>query len=645
MSSPSPSSSSDPPSSLAPVPAPPGPVPEAAAASRASRAPVYLGGFVDVFSYPKDSRALYLNPADVGAHLPLPGPIPLNVEHLQEAHVGWTLGLHLTRYGLFCVAVITAEEFFALLDRLCAASSVARTRADHHLPPNPTLEMLHTWLPELSLSSIHPDALPGTKGGDTPIFQHVALCAMGQRRGTVAVYGESLDWILSKFTSLSPEERGAIAEGYASPGPESLPEPHFTCSNEILMAKAIDAGFIKNRLEILKTDKGVAEVKAPTYLKASVQGLPANLDEVDSARGGEDPPTAAIATTPHPAAETTTMNQQQPFAAQAPAGGCEDLISVPRSTFMTMLQTNLDTMRQTSLGQRFGQPIDAPAAPPAQLRVPPPAAPFPVHPGYYPAPYHPQVDAQAQYLPYVPLPPPGAMPFAPPPLPDFYKYGGIPAPGYSPVAHPARPGKRKRDCDEEFEGPLFPGEIHKDVQSLSKSIAALQSELKDIKNSQQFPQPPPQPQLQPQAQPQPQPAPQLYPAPPQAFYHPAAGDHGYYVRYLNPFQASGGVPCAPGPQGVGEPQAPQVTVTHNGQQAAPQAGGGATGATAANVEQRQPEGGEACGAQQQQPPQPQPQQQQQPQQPQQQAFVEASTKPSQISQLQKIFCEELLNKT
>ncbi|AIU39541.1 proteinase/capsid scaffold protein [Equid gammaherpesvirus 5] len=631
-SSPSPPSPATHRASLEPSPPPPH-----KADIAGDRAPVYVGGFVDVFSYPKDSRALYLDPREIKAHLPLSDPIPLNVEHIHEAQVGWTLGLHATDYGLFCVGVITAADFFALVERLCAASSVARVGSGP-LPPNPVLEMLHTWLPELSLSSVHPDSIPDALNGNSPIFQHVSLCAMGLRRGTVAVYGESVEWILSKFTSLTQAEKKAIATRHASLDPASLPRPLFTCSNEILMAKAIDAGFIKNRLEILKTDKGVAEVNAPTYLKASVQGAPANLEE-EKERDSAPKPGACP---PSPPATTEPIMNQQQFSAQAPAGvaASDDLITVPRSTFMTMLQTNLDTMRQTCVAPRFGQQAEAPAAaaaPPSQMRLPI-VSPFPpAHSGYYPMPYHfqPPMDVQADttYVPYVHVPPPGVLPpFAP------HMYGGLMAPPtYSPVAHPARPGKRKRDGEDDYEsGPLFPGEIQRDFQSLSKSIAALQSEIKDIKNASAGQQLQPQPYL---------------PPPPPTIYHSAPGDaaaaQGYYVRYVSPYQAPvGGAQCVYGPQGVVEHAAPNAA-PQGVHQVAPQATGGATANSNGSCGQSAPCDTKEAGCGQPPQPQPQAQPQQQPQPPQQppQVVVEASTKPSQISQLQKIFCEELLNKT
>ncbi|BBB06466.1 capsid scaffold protein [Rhinolophus gammaherpesvirus 1] len=316
-----------------------------------------------------------------------------------------------------------------------------------------------------------------------------------------------------------------------------------------------------------------------------------------------------------------------------PAGTHEELISVPRSTFMSMLQTNLDTMKQSSIQKA---PLHAPEVPfchqtqPrfAPLSTYPPAAPPYFNPVYGP------LDVPGSYTPY--HPPPAAAFFNPwaqfPP--DLLRYAGNGL-SHSPASHPARPNKRKRDGEDDYEAPLFPGENQKDFHSLSKSIAAIQSELKDIRNSTMS-----QPKLVTQAN-----IPQYpQPTPPQAAVHaeyvdPArfqAGQGGYFIRYVNPFTQDG--VYAPGPpqvyqqphQTIPQPiptQAPPPTaaplhqqpVQHDAEDKRPQQ----------SESEKHPAPKEArASTASSQPAQ----------------VVEASSKPSQVSQLQKIFCDEILNK-
>lgn len=557
-------------------------------------AKVYVGGFVDVFSYPKQEKALYLDPDTISGHLPLSNPIPLNIEHILEAHVGWTIGLHVTKYGLFCLGVVTSDGFLNLVNKLCIDSNVAQS---HHtnLPPQPTLEMLHTWLPELSLSSIHPNNSPSVDKQNNCMFQHVSLCAMGKRRGTVAVYGYTLDWIISRFTSLSDQEKKTILSTYDSFNDLTLPQPDFTCSNEILMAKAIDASFIKNRLDILKTDKGVADVTAPTYLKASVQAHSTNPDPDQSV------PKTFTKITMNPSTFTTPISTQH-----------EDLISVPRSTFMSMLQTNLDTMKQSSI-QKAPNTLDNFVQQPHPQRLP--LLGYPGQVPYYGS-FCGPTDIQAGYTPYISHP--AVYLSLPQATQDFLKYGGI-GHMYSPIQHPARPNKRKRDGDDEYESPLFPGEIQKDFQSLSKSITAIQNELKDIKNSTitqtKVPTPPiHQPYTTHQTQ-------AIYPP---EFINPITPPNGYYLRYVNPFPQDG------------------TTVSH-GQCTSTKPDHCVPVSTNQQPTEKQTQNVNT---------QPQPSDQvvipkttentvsasTQP------VYVDASNKPTQISQLQRIFCDELLNK-
>nr|CAA73631.1 protease [Saimiriine gammaherpesvirus 2]CAC84312.1 protease [Saimiriine gammaherpesvirus 2] len=367
---------------------------------------VYVAGFVDVVAYPKVDPVLYLNLDDVSKCLPLTKPIPLNIEHLPESTIGHTIGLYAVTHGVFCVGVIHSEKFLHLTENLFSNSCVAQT-TNKFLPYQPLLEMLHTWLPALSLSSLCPTA---QNASNTDMFQHVSLCALGRRRGTVAVYSMNLEDAISQFCSISQAEVENIYEDSKNVDINCLPKPVFNIDPHILMAKAIDAGFIKDRLQLLQTDKGVAKIKKLTYLKASEIAKPVTEDI------SED------------------MNQH----GIVPQGS-DDLISVPKSTFLSMLQNNLDNFKQ--------------------------------HPrqAYFPQYFSPQ----GAYMPYELYPP---QPYL-----DNIGYM-LPSGSYVPAMFPSRPNKRKR---EDFDDCVFPGEssLYKDVLNLTKNISQLQDDLKDLKQA------------------------------------------------------------------------------------------------------------------------------------------------------------------
>nr|ALH44520.1 ORF17 [Human gammaherpesvirus 8] len=377
---------------------------------------LYVGGFVDVVSCPKLEQELYLDPDQVTDYLPVTEPLPITIEHLPETEVGWTLGLFQVSHGIFCTGAITSPAFLELASRLADTSHVARAPVKN-LPKEPLLEILHTWLPGLSLSSIHPRELSQTPSG--PVFQHVSLCALGRRRGTVAVYGHDAEWVVSRFSSVSQSERAHILQHVSSCRLEDLSTPNFVSPLETLMAKAIDASFIRDRLDLLKTDRGVASILSPAYLKASQ--LPVGIQAV---------------TPPRPA-----MN----------SSGQEDIISIPKSAFLSMLQSSIDGMKTTAA--KMSHTLSGPGLTGCGGQM-------------FPTDHH---------LPsYVSNPAP----------PYGYAYKNPYDPWYySPQLPGYRTGKRKRGAEDD-EGHLFPGEepaYHKDILSMSKNIAEIQSELKEMK--------------------------------------------------------------------------------------------------------------------------------------------------------------------
>ncbi|AJG42943.1 proteinase/capsid scaffold protein [Harp seal herpesvirus] len=411
--------------------------------------PIFVAGFVDVFGYEDPDQSLYLDTQEITKHLPIPTVIPLTIEHQEEAQIGWVLCLHKVSHGLFCLGEINSSSFLQILTKVCNRSVMAHT-PPKNLPPHPEIEMLQSWLPELSLSSLSPDLVtPDLAKG--ALFQHVSVCAMGKRRGTIALYGDNVAWLVSKFTALSLDESEKIISTIDVD--KTYKDPPFTCSLELLVAKAIDAGFIKNRLTILRDDKGIATVRAPTYLKASAQPSVSQSEPVHR----ED-------------LTTLPKNMNTHVGGPAPAGS-DDLISIPRGAFMSLLQNNLDA-KQPPLATASGQyrPSNYAFTDPSQRLQPPPAA--------FMGPGHPFIHYAPQTVPY----------YVQWPSMEQYGFEGMACLGggpYFPVPHPSRPNKRKREPEAD-DGAFFPGEDAskgKELQTLSKTIAELQNEIKELKNT------------------------------------------------------------------------------------------------------------------------------------------------------------------
>ncbi|AGY30700.1 ORF17.5 [Retroperitoneal fibromatosis-associated herpesvirus] len=132
--------------------------------------------------------------------------------------------------------------------------------------------------------------------------------------------------------------------------------------------------------------------------------------------------------------------------------GNDELISLPKATFLSMLQSSLDGMKQTAA--RFAPNLSMSGFP--GYAVPPEMT-------------------VAAYAP--PQAPPYLYPCRPHVEGTYYQ-----CPSAVPVS---RPGKRKRDDDDGTDH-VFPGEepaIHRDIITMSKSIAEIQSELRDLKHS------------------------------------------------------------------------------------------------------------------------------------------------------------------
>ncbi|ACY41091.1 capsid maturation protease [Wood mouse herpesvirus] len=422
-----------------------------------SDAPIFVGGFVDIKKYPTLERELVLDHDRLLKAVPSFKPIPINVEHLADAEVGWVRAIYPASHGLFCIGEIINQQFLHLVTQLAAESAASHITLTKQLPREPTLQMLHTWLPELSLSSISPDLMNSTP--DAELFHHVALCALGKRRGVVAVYGHTLEWVISKFESLKPGEVTSIKQCVESVskrhGLQGQRPLNFTISMDSLLAKAIDASFIQNRLDLLKTDRQVAAVKQSAYLKAS------HVPNAD----------------PEPISQPT---QSTIMTTLTPGMDDNNLISVPKATLISLL-TKAEATQRPQGGQTPIPPILPPFQAPASSLttnhsafVAPGAGLGYPHAGQWPmmppwSPYGP---------PTYPLQPQEATHQNGPYWPPMCSYGH---------RDEARAGKRKRECEEDDQV-SFPGETNKrglysELLSMAGSIASLKSELQSLKQT------------------------------------------------------------------------------------------------------------------------------------------------------------------
>lgn len=342
---------------------------------------IHVAGFVDIYNYPKVDSSLILNSSIIKRYLPLQQCIPLNVEHLENGVIGTVWGLYLLKQGLFSVSVITSHDFCTLLETLYSDSISAQNKLNA-LPSNPRLEMLHAWLPELSLASVDPSAVSDTTD---KFFHHIAICALGRRRGTTAVYGDSLSWVLEKFSCLEKNTKDEILAKYATKIPEieKLSPETFCPPYKLLMAKAIDASFLKDRLDTLKIDKNVACVTSDTYLKASSLPKSEHLPEGESTNKpvpiyeqncNEETQTRILTVNQERqhsfedqtlkdihCNKTTSQNNTVQENTLKKMDDNEKTISIPQQTLLTLIQKNMElakpqTLHNNSIHNNMPQP-------------------------------------------------------------------------------------------------------------------------------------------------------------------------------------------------------------------------------------------------------------------------------------------------
>lgn len=632
--------------------------------TKAPASTIYVAGFLDIYAFPKTDKELILDRDQLKRALPLKSPLPLNLEHSDRAVVGCVPGVYDLSSGLFCLGRIHSVTFLSLLDSIYNSSNAARittpSSEERALPTSPRLETLHAWFPGLSLSSLRHS--PGDTNTDSNSFlHHVALCALGRRRGTVALYGEDISWLLDQFPTLTPCDRADILRSAAR-----WPAPGATSDNldaavDLLVGKAIDASFIKNRMEALVVDRETVGIdKRRTYLKASqtpqaIDCCSEPKDPLKHLPKHADKDLIEVASTDHP---------QMSSAA-------EDLIAIPRSTLMNLLHRTLNPSNPPF--DHLQQPPSTTGNPETHRQFPqmphhnqnqPTSSTSPMYQQPQPVPYFSSQQPFQQPPPFPAVPTGGTYP-AVPTFPQFHHFTGGPAtappifqtplvftaPPIQPFINPLeiqsggtggyhsnpKPQGTRLSQKRKFEEDVpFPGEEESDhtgrrstgtqLMDLSKSIVEIQNQLKDIRESTRglnpelprgwgiiYPQPPTWPQ--------------------DTGAPPATTQCGHMMAHqpatLHPSSTSErpGDACATTSNPVGSGQLEKESIEQKKATSPPlktdprPETGSAAGPVKGNEDRRQPADSKAT-----------------------EAVVDASMDPDPKSKLQKFFCDELLSK-
>lgn len=220
---------------------------------------VFVGGYIALYKVPsssvlfisKDQASKFLNHRMTH--------VDLNIEHNENATVGRIYRIFDVTEGLFCIGEILSARFFHLMNEASRYSKLVSCGPQNGLHKDPLLEYLSICFPALSLASrLH--------AADSSFFKHVSLCGLGKRRGTLAIYGRSVPWIVSRFENFSKSDRSLLNN--FSPPDKSTVIDGFNLDASFLFAIAADCNYIKERSTILKIDKRLAGANQ-IYVKAS----------------------------------------------------------------------------------------------------------------------------------------------------------------------------------------------------------------------------------------------------------------------------------------------------------------------------------------------------------------------------------------
>ncbi|QOD40209.1 capsid maturation protease [Macropodid alphaherpesvirus 2] len=228
--------------------------------------PIYVAGFLALYGS-GDAKELELTPEVVEATQPKL-PLPINVDHNDNSEVGCVLAIVNDSRGPFFVGLVVCNELEAVLEQ-AASKTIFERRGPPLSREERLLYLITNYLPSVSLSTHHIGA-PET---NTSVkFEHVALCAIGRREGTIVTYDVTLDAVLDTFRNLSPTSKERIKRDAAeveltlvgrtwAPGTDAL--------TRTLLSTAVNNMMVRDRWSLLAERRRQAGISGHVYLQAS----------------------------------------------------------------------------------------------------------------------------------------------------------------------------------------------------------------------------------------------------------------------------------------------------------------------------------------------------------------------------------------
>lgn len=233
---------------------------------------VFVGGYLVIYDSQEDAGDEYRLAREVAVSaLPVePGRVPVNINHDANCKVGVTIAICDVGKGLFFLGAVSgalSPILFRYVDGdLFSVDADGRGAALSETEK--FLYLLSNVLPSLSLSSsrLSEGELP-----DKNFFSHIALCELGKRDGTVAIYGSTPSEVIDAFSGLGGNaKRDLLLEidkfSAAKIPPVIVDDAAVTNS---LLKKFVNNAFLMDRGDYLRARRAIADIDHPKYLQAA----------------------------------------------------------------------------------------------------------------------------------------------------------------------------------------------------------------------------------------------------------------------------------------------------------------------------------------------------------------------------------------
>nr|WRQ97487.1 capsid maturation protease [Gallid alphaherpesvirus 1] len=317
---------------------------------------IFVAGYLVVYDHQESAGREYeLTREQSKSALPvLPGTIPINIDHESSCVVGTVLTILDLPRGLFCLGVVSTALAPIFLSYVQDDALFANAEEGMVLTETEKfLYLLSNILPSLSLSSrrLEKNEVPGKD-----FFAHVALCELGRREGTVAIYGATASEAIGAFDDLSAPIKEQLYEiatrEKCAEVPRELSRPEIT---RVLMKKFMHGAFLMDRGTCLKTRREMAAVYNPKYLQANeviTIGIKEHSEETpenaikDRSVSTQTAPSFDISESQQlsgqthvPAMESATCSGQflQTKNGASPSASREDMVYVPFEKYASLL--------------------------------------------------------------------------------------------------------------------------------------------------------------------------------------------------------------------------------------------------------------------------------------------------------------------